>query len=117
MSDDSSPAAVQNTPSNLDFDALKDQFRADVRDLLLDALEGARGDIQMFANGISLDLLYAASIPDPSERELFTRELVGQVKGIAEIQRIRTNEKGWKILQRTFKTLVSALVLAIPSPA
>ena len=101
------------TPLN----SVKDAIETELQDLFLDSLNGARNDITRYANGIALDMVYAATIPDQADRDHYRRELVGQMKSLAETQRIKANEQVWKILERATVVIISALVARIPDPA
>lgn len=82
-----------------DWEAFEDEISEQLQQALSNIIEGAIGDVETFATEISKSLLTVADIEDDDRRESARAELLGQVRNIAEIQRIRASEESWRIVE------------------
>ncbi len=84
---------------NLAVERLKKDFGSVVSDLAVSILEGGAEDLRTYGAAIAVDLGRVFEAP-PERREAITKELIGQLRAVAEINRIRTNVASFKAFER-----------------
>lgn len=81
-------------------DEIKEILGEKLDNLFQNLLSGARGDIQAFARDIAHDLTATANIADEEHREEVRQELFGQVRMLAEKNRIEANQRTLNIVDQ-----------------
>lgn len=90
-----------------------DELALTIRTNLSDVIDGAADDVQRFAQSIARDTLMALQEPNVERRTAMLEELRAQVRGLAELNRIRVNAAAWDTVNRilTVATTVAVNVL------
>ena len=105
------------TADLFDLNSLKTQTAQTLYQAAKGLLEGAAGDLRKYAKEIAEDGISALTLPEPRQTELI-QELKAQMRVIAEVNRIRANEAGWKtfeqVLMITLRMVVVTAVSLLP---
>ena len=97
-----------------------EDLKASLSEALQDAgrhlLEGAAHDLQVYVEAISVDLSQVWTIADPDQRQKVYEELLGQLRAVGELNRIRASNAAWvsftRVVRIATRTLISG-VLAV----
>lgn len=89
---------------NVNWDQLRSDLGAQLATSLQGLVEGAAGDIQAYANAISAELVLALSTGNQEA----VRELQGQLRVIAEINRVRLAREKESFVLSLIGTAISA---------
>lgn len=104
---------MAGTKLTLDVKALGKEFTSIVGAELVTLLEGAQSDVQQYAAEIGESLARNVA----AGRDLMTAELTGQLKALAEVHRIKTNDAAWDVIERistvAMRTVTSLLTSGI----
>lgn len=99
---------------------LKGEFVDIIKTFATDILEGAAADVQAYGVAIATDLSRVVEVP-AERRQLFIDECLGQMKAVAELNRIRFNAATFKVFQKTlvilagvFSSAANAAAMNIP---
>lgn len=108
------PVKIQN------LEEIQELVGEELRKVVAELVQGAAGDVREFAFGIGRNMLTIQQEPDAAKREALTAELKSQLKGLAELNRLRINNASWAMFERFFTftanlidTLLAKAVLAI----
>lgn len=97
-----------------DLNQLKNQIGTILTDELRDLLEGAQGDLVMFTEAVSKNIVEAAMIEDEARRNALLTELKGQILTLGEINRLRAVNSAWNVVSTVIsvasRTAIAALV-------
>lgn len=97
-----------------DLTQLKNQIGTILTDELRDLLEGAQGDLVMFTEAVSKNIVEAAMIEDEARRNALLTELKGQILTLGEINRLRAVNSAWNVVSTVIsvasRTAIAALV-------
>jgi hypothetical protein len=85
---------------------LKDILGEQLNSVFQSLLDGARGDIQNFANEIATDAILVMQEPDAVTRGELLNSLRNQMVMIAELNRIRANNAMWDAAGRVVMAAV-----------
>ena len=92
---------------------LHDQLSVIINDGLTAVVDGAREDIKRYAEAIATDAARVAEIPDADRRDAVLKELIGQTRLVAEINRVRAVNEGWEAVERVVTMVVKIIVVAV----
>lgn len=109
------PAPIAFVPYPKNFNEaiarLKGDLADTVRDLATDLLEGAASDIRGYATDIAFDLSRIVEVPS-EKRQAVIDECLGQLRMLAEKNRIKTNVAGFRAFQRTLAIIINVAGVA-----
>jgi len=90
---------------DLDFDwsELQKQLETALRDSVRDVLEGTEADLRLWGQKLATDMVDVLRSGD----EALRRELVEQVKALAEIQRLRLVGVQWQMIEKIVATALN----------
>lgn len=89
---------------NVNWDQLRDQLGSQLSTALQGLVEGAAGDVQAYANAIAAELVLALSAGNQEA----VRELQGQLRVIAEINRVRLAHEKEQFVLSLISTAIGA---------
>ena len=92
-----------------DLEALAKELGGVGLEILKGKLGGAEADLKKFGAAIGKDMLVAVSTGD----DAWQAELVDQIKGLGELNRIRLNEGTWEFVGQTFAILAKLAMKSV----
>ena len=94
----------------LDYKALGKEITGVLTESLSGVVEGAEGDVHVFAQDIAQDMVLAAAL---GRKERMETDLPQQARLLIEFHRLKVTNESWKIMDRilkiTFRVLLAAL--------
>lgn len=109
-----SPVKIQN------IEEIQQLVGEELRQVVAGLAQAAAQDIREFAFGIGRNMIEVQQEPDKDKRAAKMAELQAQLKGIAELNRIRMNNAAWASFEKAFEfgarlldTVLANAVLAI----
>lgn len=85
---------------------LKDLLQRQITGLI----EGAIGDLETYVDAIATDFEKGLMLP-PDARDAATRELIGQLQVVGEINRLRAVNAGWAVVSSAVGLVLEAVIL------
>lgn len=95
------------------FEHLKEQFIALIKQAGETLLEGGQEDMALFAEGIATDMVASLQIADDARRDALLKEQTAQWVALAEVQRIRLVHESWDLFYAVVKTGVGGAVAVL----
>lgn len=92
------------------------QLEQELRTLVETVAEGARGDIQKWAQQISNDTVMLLQEPDEEKRSKLRQSIVNQVRMIGEVNRIRATHQMWNFVERAVNMAIGVAFTALNVP-
>lgn len=98
--------------SQFSISSLKDKLQPVVMKALQGVIDGAAEDLQLFVAQITENIAEAGTVSDSSRQAALISELEGQIKTVAEVNRLRINNAAWDAGMKTLKIVIDTLTAA-----
>ncbi len=98
---------------DLDFEQLAKDAKGILKDLLKSTTTGAVEDVENFARDIMDDFVAIMQVPNEVIRAAAVKELFGQVRGLAEKNRLKAVNNVWEAVEKTVALGLNMLLAGI----